>query len=130
MSQLNLCPRCKTPLVHHEEVHALHGELFCSKTCAVMYTMDDIILNAKEAAIEDYACNAEVVSINDVLKEDLQTVELVVMCMTRINLPKNLSEDEAIAEATKLYKDGLVRVDPDECDETIFKCELVKDYNS
>lgn len=130
MSQLNLCPRCKTPLVHHEEVHALHGELFCSKNCAVLHTMDDIILNAKEAAIEDYESNAEVVSIHDVLKEDLQTIEVVVMCMKRVHLPKNLSEAEAIAEATKLYKEGLVAVEPDDCDETIFKCELVRDENS
>lgn len=130
MNQLNLCPRCKTPLVHHEEVHALHGELFCSKNCAVLHTMDDIILNAKEAAIEDYASNAEVVSIYDVLKEDLQTVEVVVMCMKRVQLPKNLTEADAIAEATKLYKDGLVAVEPDDCDETILKCELVRDENS
>jgi hypothetical protein len=92
--------------------------------------MDDIILNVKAMAIESYESNAEVVSIHDVLKEDLQTVEIVVSCMTRVCLPKNMSEAEAIAEATKMYKDGLVLVEPDECDEMIFKCELVKEENS
>lgn len=92
--------------------------------------MDEIILNAKEAAIEKYDANAEVVSTQDVLAEDLQTVEIVVMCMKRIKLPKNLAEADAIIEARQLYDDGLVAVEPDDCDEVIVRCELVKDENS
>ena len=130
MSQLNLCPQCKKPLVHYEEVHALNGELFCSRECAIKYTTHDIILNAKEAAIEDYDSNAEIVAAKDVLGEDLQTVEIVVMCMKRVKLPKNLTEQEAIIEARQLFDDGLLDVSPDDCDDMIFKCELVKDENS
>lgn len=130
MSELNLCPRCKTPLVHHEEVHALHGELFCSKSCAVLHTMDDIILNAKEAAIEDYDSNAEVVAAKDVLGEDLQTVEIIVTCTKRILLPKSLSEEEARHEARRLHDDGFVVVEPDDCEEITVTYELVKDENS
>lgn len=130
MKNLNLCPRCKVPLVSHEEVHAINGELYCSKRCAVASIMDEILLNAKEMAIEEYDSKAEVVSVHDVLGEDLQTVEVVVACMKRIKLPKNLAEAEAIAEAKSLYDSGLVVVEPDDCDEVIITCELVKDENS
>ena len=127
MENLTVCPYCKTPLVHHEEVHAVNGKLYCCKECAVQDMTNDILINAKEMALEDYASNAEIVSTHDVLGEDLQTVEIVVMCMKRIKLPRNLSEQEAIDEATRLYTDGLVAVEPDDCDEVVFRCELVKD---
>lgn len=130
MKRLNLCPQCKTPLVHHEEIHALNGELYCSKNCAVLHTMDDIILNAREAAIEEYDSNAEVVSSRDVLGEDLQTIEITVCCMKRIWVPKNLTEAEAIAEAKKLYQDSRVAVEPDDCTESVVTYELVRDENS
>jgi hypothetical protein len=118
------------PLVHHEEIHAVSGELYCSKYCAVQSIMDEIILNAKEAAIEEYDSKAEIVSIHDVLAEDLQTVEIVVMCMKRIQLPKNLTESDALTVARELYEAGQVAVEVDDCDEVIVKCELVKDDNS
>lgn len=130
MSELNLCPRCKTPLVHHEEVHSVKGQLYCSRKCAIDDIMDDYIMNAKEIAIDVYDSEAEVVSIHDVLAEDLQTVEIVVLCMKRVQLPKNLTEQEALIEARQLYDDGLVAVEIDDCDEVIVRCELVKDENS
>ena len=130
MNQLNLCPHCKTPLVHHEEVHALNGELYCSKACAVAHITDDIILNAKEAAIEEYDSKAEIVSAHDVLSEDLQTVEVVVMCMKRVKFPKNLTEKQVLLEARNLFDEGLLAVEPDDCDDMIVKCELVKEENS
>lgn len=92
--------------------------------------MAEITLNAKEAAIEEYDSKAEIVSIHDVLAEDLQTVEITVVCKKHIKLPKNLAEAEALIEARQLYDDGLVGVEPDDCDEVTIKCELVKDENS
>lgn len=130
MSELNLCPRCKTPLVHHEEVHSVKGQLYCSRRCAIDDIMDDYIMNAKELAIEAYDSEAEVVSIHDVLAEDLQTVEIVVACMKRIQLPKNMSESEALTVARELYEAGQVVVEVDDCDDVIVRCELVKNDNS
>lgn len=130
MSNLTMCPQCRNALVSYKELHALNGELFCSRECAINYTLNEIIMNAKEAAIEDYACNAEVVSMEDVLKEDLQGVEIKVTCKRVIWLPKTLTEQDAIDAARNMYRFGNVEVNPAECDESTVKYELVKEDNS
>lgn len=130
MKELTLCPRCRKPLVSHEEVHAIEGELYCSKHCAVLELTEQNIRNARENAIEEYLEKAEVVSIADVLKEDLQTIEISVTCTKRIHLPANLTKEEACHEARRLHDEGLVVVEPDDCEEITVKYELVKDENS
>lgn len=130
MSKLTRCPRCGTPLVSHEVVHAVRGVLYCSKKCAVEELTDEYQMNAKEMAIEAYDNEVEVVQSEDILKEDLQEVRLTLTCTTVIRLPRDMSEEDALVEASKLYKDGLVIVEPDDCDEVTFKCELVRDTNT
>lgn len=130
MKELTRCPRCNRVLVSHEEVHAVKGQLYCSETCAILDITDDYIQNAKEMAKEDYASMAEIVRVEDVLKEDLQTVEVTVMCKKRISLPASLSKEEAIIEARQLYDDGLVVVETDDCDEFTVVCTLVDRDNS
>lgn len=130
MKDLSKCPICGTVLVSHEEVHAVNGQVFCSRTCAITDIMNDIILNAKEMAIETYDNEAEVVASADVLKEDLQDVKITLTCTKVIKLPRNLPEAAAIAEATLLYNEGLLDMDPCECDNVDIKCELVKDNSA
>jgi len=130
MKELTRCPRCNRMLVGQEEVHAYRGQLYCSKNCAVQDITDDYIQNAKEMAIEAYDSEAEIVSATDVLKEDLLAIKITVSCTRIINVPANLPKDEAIKEAAQLYNDGLVPVEPDDCDDMSVTYELVKEENS
>lgn len=130
MKELNKCARCGRLLISQEEVHAINGALYCSKNCAVQDIMDDYIANAKALAIEAYDSEAEVVRTEDVLAEDLQTVEIVVTCKKHIKLPANLNEAEALAEAAKLYIDGLVSAEVDDCDDCTIEYTLVSKGNS
>lgn len=127
---MNTCARCGSTLIDHEEIHVIDGKLYCSKDCAVQDITDDYTMNAKEMALEAYASEAEVVSAEDILGEDMRTVRIIVSHMKQIKVPKNLTDREALAEATKRYNDGTVFVDQDNCDETVLVCELVKKHNS
>lgn len=128
--ELTPCTRCKRPLVGQEEIHAVRGSLYCSKTCAVADIMEDYLMNAKEMAIEAYNDEAEIVRTEDVLGEDLQEVKITMTLTKVIKLPKDLSEAEAVSEACSLYNQGLVILDVDDCDESNIVYELVKNDNS
>jgi len=128
--ELSRCPVCKRVLVGQELVHAIDGQLFCSKTCAVQHLTDDYILNAKEMALEAYASNAELVATEDVLGEDLQEVRVTLTCTKVIKLPADLTEAEAVCEASSLWTKGLLCMDPEDCDESSITYELVKEDNS
>lgn len=127
---MNKCARCKSILVSHETAHAVNGELYCSKSCAIEALTDELILNAKEMASEKYNDEAEIVSTEEVLAEDLHTVQLTVRCIKYIKLPKTMKQADALNEAVRLYTDGIVVAEPDDCDHVDFKCELVEDNNS
>lgn len=60
------CTHCHVDLSTVEEIHAVHGELFCSKGCAIDHITQDIIRNAKEEAIAIYDNNFEVVSPSEI----------------------------------------------------------------
>ena len=60
------CMHCHRDLSQVEEIHAVHGELFCSRECSIEHIAQDIIRNAKEEAIATYDNNAEVVSPKDI----------------------------------------------------------------
>lgn len=130
MRELTRCPNCNRVLVGHEAVHAVRGQLYCSEACAIEDIMNDYIMNAKELAKEDYASMAEIVSVEDVLKEDMQTVEITVTCNKHIRLPADLTEEQACEEAKHLYNEGLVVVEPDDCDTYTVACTLVDRENS
>lgn len=68
---MTLCGHCQKPLKNFAEVHAVHGILYCSRECAIDDITNDIIMNAKEAAIESYACGAEIVATEEILKDEM-----------------------------------------------------------
>lgn len=68
---MTLCGHCQKPLREFDEVHAVQGILYCSRECAIDDITNDIIMNAKEAAIEAYACEAEVVATTEILKDEM-----------------------------------------------------------
>ena len=128
---MNKCARCKRILVSHETAHAVNGELYCSKSCAIEALTDEIVLSSKEMAIEKYNDEAEIVSTEDVLAEDLHTVKITVTCEKYVKIPKTFTQADALSEAMSMYADGLLIVEKDDCDNTIINCELVnEDYNS
>lgn len=134
MQELNKCPRCGHVLISHETVHALNGELYCSRDCAIRDTADMLIKadsNMKhnaaiEAAKVIYSNEAEVVATEDVLSEDFQEVRISVTFTKIIKLPKDLSEEKAREVAEHLWNESLVAPDYDNHDEMRFECELVK----
>lgn len=71
---MTLCGHCHKPLIGFAEVHAVKGILYCSRECAIDDINNDIIMNAKEAAIEEYACCAEIVATTEVLKDELRAL--------------------------------------------------------
>lgn len=136
---MNKCPACGTVLVSHETAHALNGKLFCSRSCAIkdaalnmpLYKEGHCTHNqATEWAKDAYDARAEVVRTEDVLSEDLQSVQIAVTCYKTIKLPKCYTESKALEVAEKLWNDGLVVAEIDDCDDISFTCALVKDNNS
>ena len=130
MKELTKCLNCGKPLVSYEEVHAVRGGLYCSKSCAISDLANDYITNAKELAKEAYASEAEVLQTSDILSEDLYDVKIVVTCTKVVKMPKSFTEAEAIQEAISLWQDGIIVAEPDDCDYSEMKCELVKEDNS
>lgn len=138
MQDLNKCPRCGRLLVAHEEIVSLHGQLFCSRHCAIAVKAKEVqkeyphlsYNNAYEVAKMKYDDEAEVVRAEDVLGEDLQEVQIAVTYYKTIKLPRTLSEDKMIEVAEKLWNDGAVCAEPDDCDDYHFECALVKNKNS
>lgn len=68
---MTLCGHCHKPLKDFEEVHAVKGILYCSCECAIDDLTNDIIMNAKEAAKEEYASCAEIVATAEILKDEM-----------------------------------------------------------
>lgn len=130
MQDLNKCPACGAALVAHELVHAVDGKLWCSKECFVRYKADELKLNAVELAEEHYASEAEIVRAEDVLAEDLQSVQIAVTYYKTVKVPRTLSEEDAKALVEELWQEGTVCAEPEDCDDYNFECTLVKDTNS
>lgn len=138
MQELNKCPKCGQLLVAHEEIIAMHGELYCSRNCAIHALADD--LRPKHPLLKHntlvnmakliFADEAELVTAEDVLGEDLQEVQIAVTYYKTIKLPRTMSEDKMKEVAEKLWQDGTVCAEPDDCDDFSFDCALVKDRNS
>lgn len=136
---MNKCPRCGSILVAHETAQAVGGKIYCSRHCAVLALTDMLLRDlmagkshneATEVAKEYFDECAETVCTEDVLAEDLQEVQIAVTYYRTIKLPKCMSEAKAKEVAEKLWNDGLVLVEPSECDDVRFECELVNRDNS
>lgn len=65
------CICCNKPLKDFEEVHAVRGMLYCSRECAISAITDDMVMNANDAAIEEYESCAEVVATRDILANEM-----------------------------------------------------------
>ena len=138
MQELNKCPECGQLLVAHEEIISFDGHLYCSRNCAIQVCVKDMrktfphtCTNAIfEMAKIRYEDESEVVAVEDVLGEDLQEVQIAVTYYRTIKLPRTLSEDKMKEIAEKLWNDGTVCAEPDDCDDFHFECALVKDRNS
>lgn len=79
------CSRCNAKLSVGDEAHVVDEHVYCSKECAVMTLTDDIILNAKECAAEQYACDAVILTVRltgnhaqcSICNKDLATCESI-----------------------------------------------------
>jgi len=136
---MNRCPRCKKLLVAHENVHAIDGKLYDSRTCFIRdyvdaHTSDDFtvkqINEAWEQAIAYYDEHAEVLASEEVLAEDLQEVQIAVTFFKTVKVPKCLTRDKALEVVEKMWNDGTITAEPGDCDEVQFECELVERHNS
>lgn len=138
MQELNKCPKCGQLLVAHEEIISVRGKLYCSRNCAVHALAEELrpqhpLLNYGSLVVMAkviYNDEHEIVRTEDVLGEDLQEVQIAVTYYKTIKLPKTLSEDKMKDIAEKLWNDGTVCAEPDDCDDVYFECALVKNRNS
>lgn len=138
MQELNRCPECTELLVAHKEIVSFDGHLYCSRACAVNTCAEDLrklfphlSTNAAfEMAKIRYEDEAECVLSEDVLGEDLQEVQIAVTYYKTIKLPRVMSEEKMLEVAEKLWNDGTVCAEPDDCDDFRFECALVKTTNS
>lgn len=138
MQELNKCPICGQLLVAHEEIIAVRGQLCCSYKCAIDLLVSTLHEQFPKLRTETlykmakaiYIDEREVVRAEDVLGEDLQEVQIAVTFFKTIKLPKTLSEEKMKEVATKLWMDGTVCAEPDDCDDVQFDCALVRDRNS
>lgn len=60
------CKHCHMDLSKVEEVHAVQGDLFCSKECAVEHIADTIVRSATKRAFDIYNNCAETVLPSDI----------------------------------------------------------------
>ena len=136
---MNRCPRCNKLLVAHENVHAIDGKLYDSRTCFIRdyvdaHTPENFTIKQLNRVWEDeidyYSDNAEVLASEEVLSEDLQEVQIAVTYYKTIKLPKCLTEEKALEVAEHLWNEGKVEAGPDDCDDYTFECMLVRDKNS
>lgn len=135
---MNRCPRCSKVLATRKSVIALEGKLYCSAACAKISITNDAVeddiskgLNrpykdSRDIAMTRYQEGAEVVSTSEVLSEDLQDVQVAVTIYRTVKLPKNLTEDAMKERVEKLWNDGGLAVDYDNCDDVRFECMLIK----
>lgn len=135
---MNLCPRCSKVLVTNKTAIALEGKLYCGKACAKISIVNEVVndgigkgLNrpykeSRTIALERYEAGAEEVSTHEVLSEDLRDVQVTVTIYRTIKVPKTLTEQAAKDRVEKLWNEGSLDVDYDNCDDVQFECMLVK----
>ena len=135
---MNKCPKCGKVLVTKQVAIALEGELYCSKACARVSITNEVVedgirkgLNrpykdSRGIAMARYEAGAEEVSTSDVLGEDLHDVQVAVTIYKTVKVPKTISEQGAKDRVEKLWNDGDLTVDYDNCDDVRFECMLIK----
>lgn len=105
------CTRCKKHLVDATEIHVVDGEMFCSEECAVVHLTDEIIMNAKEMAKEQYLEAVEVVSPFDVIKDEMPKVNRIVEILCRRDGMTIDEATERLEEVRELAEDAIHNYD-------------------
>lgn len=123
---MNECKFCHKNLEELEEVHAMYGMLFCSKTCAVAYNEREIIRNAHDVAEEDYCDAAEIVSTKDIMPKAKFMVSVVELLERTVEI-EAVNEFEAVATAEGMWNDSAICLTADDFSHVSFtvlgKCE-------
>lgn len=136
---MNTCPRCGSVLITHEKLQAIDGKLYCSRGCTLRDLADRFLQDENTAkrlndawniAVDYFNDCSEEVSSEDVLDEDLQSVQIAVTYFKTVNVPKCITREKALEVVEKMWNDGKVNAEPDDCDEVSFACELVDKDNS
>ncbi len=139
MQEMNKCPRCRSILVAHETAQVVDGKIYCSRHCAVLdladrFLQDDTTAKryheAVEIAKEYFEDCSETILTEELLAEDLQEVQIAVTYFKTAKVPKCLTKEKALEVVEKMWNDGTVTAEPDDCDEIRFECELVNKDNS
>lgn len=128
MIKTSRCEHCNCNLAREKEVHVVEGINFCSKRCAIEHLTDDIILNAKELAIEEYNDKVEIVVPSDVgmVYEKIWTAYSRDTDTTTIFLSKCL--DENFEEVISVEVVGFYFGEPNEQDTESYNGEIKATY--
>lgn len=123
---MNICKYCHKSLDDLEELHAMYGMLFCSKTCAVAYNEREIIRNARDTAEEEYSDVAEIVSTKDIMPKAKFMVSVVELLERTVEI-EAVNELEAVATAEDMWNDSAICLTADDFSHVSFtvlgKCE-------
>lgn len=92
------CANCARPLAGLHEIVAMHGELYCDKTCAKAHLKREYFAKADEATEELYNEQAELVSPADI---GIMS-EAVKGLVQYIQHSQGLDEKRAVAAASAL----------------------------
>lgn len=66
LTESDVCALCHKDLRTVNEIHAVEGQLFCSKECAIEMQTNIIVMSARDTATEWYNDCAEVVTPKDI----------------------------------------------------------------
>ena len=66
LTETDVCMYCEKDLRTVDEIHAVEGQLYCSKECAIKAQTEVIIASAKDTAQEWYDDCAEIVTPKDI----------------------------------------------------------------
>ena len=127
---MNVCKHCAKPLVGTELLHVMDGYLYCSKACAIMDAMNNIVNGAMDAATQHYDDCAEVVNTADILKEDMCQYDVTVKYTKRITLHAGMDNASIVRELEKHLRNGELNIDEVSWDTISFDAKLVDDKNS
>lgn len=105
------CKYCHADLSRFKEVHAVYGDLFCSRECAIAYLAQGIVRTADIAAYEEYNEAAEVVATKDILSRGRQYNVTVREVLERTVSAYAESAGEALASVEADWNDCEIVLD-------------------
>lgn len=101
------CKYCGAQLGRLDVVHAVEGQLFCNKRCAVEHKTRELLRDAQSKAAEWYEDYAEVVSTQDIGIKIPPPIMVEIKVEQRLTVPiEAVNGPTAVNVASEMYYGG------------------------